>query len=631
MHDVNRIRLLTCGSVLITAVVIGLVSLGGYNALFIDQQQVSLQHQATSDARLLELSLDELRNDAALLGRLSLTKSLLERVAAGDTATADRDRLAEYFEQMIRAKKHYKKVRVFDANGMELLRLNRHEGVVWRAADTELQLKGHRDFFQEAMEVPPKRVYVSKINLNHDQGGIEVPHRPMLRTAQRIDGQSGRPIGVVVINMHFGEFIDNLLDLADDTRLRYMTNDSGDYLVHPDESKTYGFDLGKRHRIQDDHPAIAEFFNDDSDSTTIWNDRGGTDGGRVLVVRKTRPFPDEPDRFVTVGVEAMGDTLARDSRRVLRWAAITTGLLIIGALLLGLAASRLQTHPLESLTVAAQRLEEGGTLPELPMKHKDEVGDLARAFHKMAERIRVNESQLQETNARLETANDDLKHFVHIAAHDLREPLRKLRNLVDLLQMEDGQSDPLKAEELLGCVSKCSLDMQALIDDFRALTKVEETHLVREPVALDVLISEVLSSHAKQIRARNIVVRFSEFPTKPHVYPGLTSRLYDNLIRNALNHTSSDGFTLTFTAVRTDDLSWEYGVSNTGSSMPDGDRSEFFKLFRKSPDSEGSGVGLSICKKIIDRHRGTITVDSQNNTVHVRFTFGGGADDGKIT
>ncbi|TWT88811.1 Phytochrome-like protein cph1 [Pseudobythopirellula maris] len=638
MHAVNRIRLLTCGAVLVTALVIGLISLGGFRALVNEQQRLSLEDLVQSESRRLELALHELSNDVRLLASLPMTNFVAESAIADDeaaTAQGDRNRtyLADIFAEALHAKLYYEQIRFIGVknDGKEIVRVDRDGGgLPLRVSDVRLQPKGGRDYFLGAMRMPPSGVFFSRIDLNREHGEIEVPHRPMLRAAVRVNSAEGEPLGVVVVNLHIGRFLADLYDLENQPHDFYITNSDGDYLLHPDPAKTYGFDLGTPHRLQDEHPEATALYESDARSLTIQLTDDTAYKG-LLHYRKAELFKDDPQRYVVLGVAASDEALNKGMSGVFRRAVGVTTLLIGAAVLVGVIAGRMQTRPLETLTSAAQKLAQGEAMPTLPTRLNDEVGDLARAFKQMADTIRQKEAELRESNSRLEIANEDLEHFVHIAAHDLREPLRKQRNLIDLISEDlPTGSNPEETEELLGCVSKCSLDMQALIDDFRALSHLKESHLAREPVALDALISEVLPTYEEELSERNVVVRFDEFQARPHVYPGLVSRLYDNLIRNALRHTQIDGFTLAFTATQLEDHSWQYGVSNTGSSIPDGKRNEFFKLFRKSADSEGSGVGLSICKKIIDRHRGKIAVDSEGSTVHVRFTFGGGADDDKI-
>jgi signal transduction histidine kinase len=618
MYAVHRIRFLTTGAVLVTALAIGAVLLTGFRVVVTEQQRSALEQLVQSATQRLGTALVELQNDVRVIANLPQSRAVVQGAATGDERLAEREQLSQVFERMSQSKAYQKQIRLLGRDGRELVRVNRLDGRVWRTPAQDLQDKSSRSYFQEAIATAPEQVYLSSITLNREGGIIEEPHRPMLRAAVRIDDGAGRPLGVAVVNLHFGVLLASLFDLDRDGRALYVTNDRGDYLWHPDADMRFGFELGDRHRLQDTHPEFAGLLDGDDDTYVELLDGGGLFSGRVLGFRRLPLGAGPPDRFVLVGFESSGEEIARGGVEVFQQVALVTLVLVVGALALSLLTGRWQTRPLQTLTRAAERLQAGEQIPELPMKLGDEVGELARAFRRMADEIQRNEAALQQSNLRLERANEDLEHFVHIAAHDLREPLRKQRNLIDLVH---GETDAAARQQLLALVSQCSREMQSMFDDFRELTRVEEGNLVRAPTDLVALIERALAPHRDEIARRGVRVRIEPVPFEPEVYPKLVERLYQNLIQNALRHTPVDGFELAFTVGEEPGRGWVFGVRNTGSSIPASKLADAFKMFRKSAESEGSGVGLSIAKKVVDRHRGRIRVESERDSVQFRFTF----------
>jgi hypothetical protein len=253
------------------------------------------------------------------------------------------------------------------------------------------------------------------------------------------------------------------------------------------------------------------------------------------------------------------------------------------------------------------------------------LGELYRQKIKLA-RSEANEAlneQLKRANESLNTANRDLEHYTHIAAHDLREPLRKQRNLIDLLKRKVAGT--ASVTELIGHLEDSADQMLKMIDELRSLTKIDYADLKRERIDLGGLVQSCLEDFRERSTERRAVISFETELGEELVYGPLVRILYANVIRNAFDHVAGSGFRLEFTAEHSGgNRPTVYGVRNTGSTVARDQLYEIFKIFRKGHASSNanSGVGLSICKRVIDRHRGRIHVESGPDHVHVKFTFG---------
>ena len=115
-----------------------------------------------------------------------------------------------------------------------------------------LQVKGDHPFFDQTAKLPKGEVYVSEFELNQEFGKLVVPYLPVIRTATPVFDEAGILRGEVIINVDAVYWFNLLREtLARDETL-LVTNQAGDYLAHPNTSKTFGFDIGNRYRIQDD-------------------------------------------------------------------------------------------------------------------------------------------------------------------------------------------------------------------------------------------------------------------------------------------------------------------------------------------------------------------------------------------
>jgi signal transduction histidine kinase len=265
--------------------------------------------------------------------------------------------------------------------------------------------------------------------------------------------------------------------------------------------------------------------------------------------------------------------------------------------------------PLEPIVVRSKVKVFGDLyLQKIALKRSKEVEDLNK--------------KLTLLNKDLQVANSELEHFTHIAAHDLREPLRMQRSFIDLLR-ETLPMDVLKqSDDLMKRICSSSNQMLEMIDDFRTLTKLGQEDFKRSDVNLKEIIDDCLDDFQGKIKGRCVKVYFDLFPLMVSVFPSLVKRLYTNLIANAFDHVPQGPFDMYFT-VENAGSSWIYGVKNTGSSIPQDQLTQIFKIFRKADlaHKEGTGIGLSICKKIIDRHGGRIKAQSSDEGVHIQFTF----------
>src|SRR5204863_440708 len=149
-----------------------------------------------------------------------------------------RDRLLTGIVADVGANRAYAKFRIIDAEGVEYLRVDRSgpNGAVRVVADSALQSKEDRFFFQEAIKLAEGQIYVSPVDLNVDDGIIQVPHVPTLRIASPLFGPDRRLFGIVIINIDMREVFDRVRNSIRKGESVYVVGRNGDYLVHPDRA-----------------------------------------------------------------------------------------------------------------------------------------------------------------------------------------------------------------------------------------------------------------------------------------------------------------------------------------------------------------------------------------------------------
>lgn len=617
MNVSSKIRLLTTLLVLGASLVVALVVYLGYRDSSEVLQEEVLELRVGADIARLESAFGEVSHDIRLLEGLPEILSL----ASGEGSEEHKADLAQIFSQMLRVKPHYVQVRFIGLGdgGKEVVRVDRLGERVVRVKESELQRKGMRSYFLDTMKVGLDEIYYSVIDLNREHGVIEEPHRPMLRLAMQVSDGRGGAGGIVVLNMDFQGFLDEFMDRGNPRFDHYLCNAEGDYLLHPQVERTYGFDLGQRHRVQDEFAGMGDFFESDEEGRTLRFDSDSSRAGTLFHMRKAYPLED--GRMMAFGVVARFDDVVSASKLVLYQTLAIVVVFLCVAFVGALVVSSFITKPIERITSAARSFGLGSEEDvELPVERDDEIGTLAKSFTAMRGSIREQGERIRRSNESLLRANRDLEHFAHISSHELREPLTRMNGLASLLEIELGKAKVAEALELVGGLKREALGALQQITDFRVFAKLGDGNSVRSEVDLGELLKRVLEEFALKLEERGVVVSIDDMP-RVEVYGNLVAVLYRNLVENALKYSVGDGVELRLSCEKVGEA-WVFGVYNSGSSIPEEERTNVFQLFKRlDRKTKGTGLGLAICERIVERHSGEIWVESGEGFAHFKFTL----------
>jgi signal transduction histidine kinase len=279
------------------------------------------------------------------------------------------------------------------------------------------------------------------------------------------------------------------------------------------------------------------------------------------------------------------------------------------ALLLTVGLSRRIVAPLQSLTAAALRVEQGDLTQRVPEGGKDEVGNLARAFNSMAGAMAHNE-ELR-------------RHMVSDAAHELRTPLTNVRGYLEALR--DGVLEP--DPQTLDSIFEEARLLERLVDDLQelALAEAGQLRMKRQPVPIEEVAERSASSARPQFIARGLRLDTRIDGELPLVLADAerVGQVLRNLLNNAAAHTPEGG--VVTVSVRRVESFVEVAVTDTGIGIAAKDLPLVFERFYRADRSRaratgGAGLGLTIAKNIVEAHGGTIKVESQSGQ-GASFTF----------
>jgi light-regulated signal transduction histidine kinase (bacteriophytochrome) len=245
------------------------------------------------------------------------------------------------------------------------------------------------------------------------------------------------------------------------------------------------------------------------------------------------------------------------------------------------------------------------------------------------EKIRMLNLQLIENNGHLQSTNEELDRFAYVASHDLQEPLRKIQLFTDkiIYQMSDRVDDEVQL--YLQKIGKASKRMQQLVNDLLKLSRETIDSADFEQTNLNELLNDVLSDMEADIHKKNVKIIAGDLPVICAV-PSQIRQLFQNLISNSIKFSRPGS--IPEIHIRTEIIKganiphidkklfentfYKIYIRDNGIGFDSKYAEEIFVVFKRLhtyQQFEGTGIGLSICKKIVEKHKGFITAQSSIN------------------
>lgn len=298
----------------------------------------------------------------------------------------------------------------------------------------------------------------------------------------------------------------------------------------------------------------------------------------------------------------------------------------IAALLILRATSRRAALDAQVLTQAlAAAADSPNPIDTTPLRFAEHRGFALSANQLIARRQQV-EKQLLDRTAELEQTNADLERFAYVASHDLQEPLRTIGLFLQLLKRRLGESLDAEAKEYIDFAVGGADRMRNNIQGLLAYSRSTHHGDTRTETDMDALLSRVIGDLSAAIAATTAHMEATALPVL-RVNPDQMSALFQNLISNALRYRHPDRVPeVKISAVCRSDGVWEFAVADNGIGVPDDYRTAIFEPFRRfqPPGVEGgSGIGLALCRRVVEAHGGKIWVDSDGSGSTFRFTVVG--------
>lgn len=241
-----------------------------------------------------------------------------------------------------------------------------------------------------------------------------------------------------------------------------------------------------------------------------------------------------------------------------------------------------------------------------------ELSDVQRELTRELRRRERAEAELEEKMEALERSNDALETFARSISHDLKEPLRTVSGFLKLLEDEHGEDLDDEGRELVAETVEASNRMIAMVEALLGYSRLETAGREAVPVDTREALESALDNLAAALEEADAEVDVGELPTVRADASQLT-QLFQNLVSNAVKYRGDEPPRVEVTAEREEGM-WRVRVRDHGVGIPDDELESVFQVFERGSSAgqtEGTGVGLALCRRIVETHDGTIDVESE--------------------
>jgi signal transduction histidine kinase len=381
----TRLTIAIVPLVLLTAASVGYLGYRNLATISIERTLSSLDANARAQAAELTNLVRNVRADVSgfrsIIGLdevIAMSRDASIQTAGGQTLTAWRARIGQRLAAELAAKPdlvQYRLIGTADA-GREIIRVERMpDGGVRVVPDAEMRREGHRGFFIDGMRSTDGQVTVSGAESDPARGAPADPRVPVIRVSAPLLASDGTPFGLIVADIDLRGAFGRLTGLDRKGVVIYVINERGDYLLHPDKQREFGFERGRPDRIQDDFPDLSAAIDAGQETTSVIEDRAGTlfgvalehADGTPLSIIETLPQQKILDAIFTAWLSStlLGGAFA-----------------VTVAILLASIMARTMTKPLSQMTGAVSGFTHDRPI-KLPLDDGGEIGLLAQAFEQM--------------------------------------------------------------------------------------------------------------------------------------------------------------------------------------------------------------------------------------------------------
>ena len=241
--------------------------------------------------------------------------------------------------------------------------------------------------------------------------------------------------------------------------------------------------------------------------------------------------------------------------------------------------------------------------------------ETAKAFRENLNQfiLKKQKEEISRLNQNLEEANKDLELFSYGISHDLRSPLRGITGYTQILKEDFSENLPAEALETIETILKSSNRMEGIIDDILSFSKITGGELQNKNFSTKKLLQELLVSFNIKTNYPNFNIEIAENLPDTYGDRAMISQLWSNLLGNALKYTQQAPYPQIEIGSFSQDNKDVFYIKDNGIGIPEHQKDQIFKMFSRfaKKDFKGTGIGLAIVARILEKHNGKIWVESE--------------------
>ncbi len=501
----------------------------------------------------------------------------------------------EPYIEIIQGITEYDQFRFVDLNGMEFFRVER------KGIDSldfgPLQDKQGRPYIREAIDLEKGQIYLSKINLNRENGIIEKPYKPVLRAVSPIFDIDNQKIGVVVINFKMERILDHLRSNIVDNNF-YLVDDNLNIITSNIFENNVPFEISDSIRtLSEEHKLSKQLFKKDStflNNNHIWSVRaidlndpseastfGTGQPLEIITASKWSVVQELPPKFINASLKLLD---------------FSVGIFNILAIILLMTVAYFFSKNRQQREQYFNELERKNAL-----------------LYKKRNQLHKNNVQISEINNRLLIRNKQLSEFNYLVSHNLRAPVTSMSVILDMIKKE---KEPKIINQLLPKLNQIGSSIIELTQDIGEYVSIlDEKKIKVEELDIVVVINQVKNDFSE------ILLDSQDFKISVNLIAWqhiLFSKLYlhsilHNLISNAIKYRGEDVLSYVHIETTFENHKKVLLVKDNGIGINLGKHGDnIFKLYKRfHRNISGKGIGLFLVKSQLEALDAEITVDSE--------------------
>lgn len=559
----------------------------------------------------IEIFLAFTQEDIIFLSKSQPLRYYLNLLNNGDSASNlenARQAVEQEFLALSRSRGIYYQIRYLDENGQEVVRVDTSGGKTRTIAPPMLQNKADRSYFTETIQLYDKEIFVSPLELNREQGQIEIPYKPVIRYATPVYYPDGQRAGIVITNVDANQFL-QLLEPA------LLVDQDGYYLAHPNANKRWGGqpDLNTGENFTQDYPHFA---------AKMMAEFKGNISTKQLTLTFQRVMIPKLGHWTLIIQQPTPEILnSIDAFRITFYTIIVIVILI--SLVVAFFLNKNIINPIEHLTYVVEQVRVGHREIRAEIERVDELGTLAKEFNSMLEAIDAYEEMLQRAQQEAQAANLAKSRFLANMSHELRTPLNAIIGYGEMLQEEIEAIGEVELSSDIEKIYLAGKHLLSTINDILDISKIEagRMELYTETFYLPSMVDDIVHT-LQPLFTKNkdsLEVNYGEELGEMHADLTKLRQILLKLLSNASKFNEQKG-TISLEVLRElaeDGRDWiVFRVQDNGIGMNEEQKQQLFQIFSQADMSTtrkygGAGLGLAITNHFIQMMGGVINIESE--------------------